>query len=323
MITDFKFADVLAGQVSVSPRPSASHVKAMANQGVTHVFTLQSAKESPREVQEHCTLHGINWVWIELPGANKRIMKSPSTRELISSGLSRAKDFLENRAKLVIHCAAGIHRTGVFLYALLRICGRCPEETLDTILAIRQVTWERCGQFRIQVAEQIAQRFIEKQANEFPVPLASSLQALRSAEVYLWAESYLTLEGLLVLELCFTDNTISRCYPLDEIVVRADYRALRAALGEEWFAAKLAGVHRDVEPKDIQREERRLVAAVKEVGSVTAVAGRHADLELTFMQHFLPTVHSLVQSSPVIYPCDIDLTTCASVLMAQLSKCAP
>ena len=54
---------------------------------------------------------------------------------------------------MLVHCAAGIHRTGVFAYSLLRATGRTPKDTMLKILQLREVTHRGVGKDRVEGAE--------------------------------------------------------------------------------------------------------------------------------------------------------------------------
>ena len=54
---------------------------------------------------------------------------------------------------VLVHCAAGIHRTGVFAYSLLRATGLSGKNAMAKILAIREVTHRGVGQVRIEGAD--------------------------------------------------------------------------------------------------------------------------------------------------------------------------
>lgn len=44
--------------------------------------------------------------------------------------------------RIIVHCSAGLHRTGVYLYVLLRVLGDTPEEALEKLGASREQTFE-------------------------------------------------------------------------------------------------------------------------------------------------------------------------------------
>ena len=55
----------------------------------------------------------------------------------------------------MIHCAAGVHRTGTTTYTLLRWSGMQPNEAMDALLHIRKETHKGVGDWRIELAENI------------------------------------------------------------------------------------------------------------------------------------------------------------------------
>ena len=59
-----------------------------------------------------------------------------------------------NKIVLFIHCAAGIHRTGTILYTILRVCGESKTEAVEAIKYIRMDTFNKCGNNRLNYAEE-------------------------------------------------------------------------------------------------------------------------------------------------------------------------
>ncbi len=53
----------------------------------------------------------------------------------------------------MLHCAAGIHRTGIVTYTLLRMTGLSPKESFECIEGIREDTAKGVGEWRIKLAE--------------------------------------------------------------------------------------------------------------------------------------------------------------------------
>ncbi len=60
---------------------------------------------------------------------------------------------LDNEETVLIHCAAGIHRTGVFTYTLLRMDGKGQKEAYDSLKLAREDTHRGVGDWRIKLAE--------------------------------------------------------------------------------------------------------------------------------------------------------------------------
>ena len=55
----------------------------------------------------------------------------------------------------VLHCAAGIHRTGTMAYTLLRMSGYQPDEAVQGLLVMRADTHNGVGDWRIELAEKV------------------------------------------------------------------------------------------------------------------------------------------------------------------------
>ena len=53
----------------------------------------------------------------------------------------------------MLHCAAGIHRTGTLAYTLLRMSGYSEEDSLAGLLTMREDTHKGVGAHRIEIAE--------------------------------------------------------------------------------------------------------------------------------------------------------------------------
>ncbi len=62
---------------------------------------------------------------------------------------------LENGETILVHCAAGIHRTGLATYGTLRMLGHSPETCKKIIGDIRMVTLNECGEARFNKCEHL------------------------------------------------------------------------------------------------------------------------------------------------------------------------
>ena len=56
---------------------------------------------------------------------------------------------LEHEHRVLVHCAAGIHRTGTVSYSLLRMDGKDGKEAYETLKVMRQETYDGVGDWRI------------------------------------------------------------------------------------------------------------------------------------------------------------------------------
>jgi len=143
--------------------PSGSHltvwgrlkptlIKKIAKEGCTHLVSILGTKEKPQSIGTTCKEVNITWIWLDVPGAKQETLLDH--KQLFIDGLNKALDALRKPGrKLCIHCAAGIHRTGTFTYALLRNLGYHPDEANELLYEIRPVTQRQIGQFRMDFAE--------------------------------------------------------------------------------------------------------------------------------------------------------------------------
>jgi hypothetical protein len=90
-----RLVSVGGGAAALTHRPKLKALPAMRAAGVTHLVTLLSASEGAPAV-----------------GAAAR-----------AAGLAALSNLIAAGAHVAVHCSAGIHRTGMFGYALLRTCG--------------------------------------------------------------------------------------------------------------------------------------------------------------------------------------------------------
>ena len=60
---------------------------------------------------------------------------------------------MSGEQNIVLHCAAGVHRTGTIAYTLLRMSGYSPDESLAALKTMREETHKQVGDHRIEIAE--------------------------------------------------------------------------------------------------------------------------------------------------------------------------
>lgn len=92
--------------------------------------------------------------------------------------LPRLSQLLDEGASLLIHCSAGIHRTGTVAYGLLRWRGESWEEAMELIGQMRLVTLNEVGEKRLRCGDAIAR--------VVPGPPTAWLQALQEFISQFW-----------------------------------------------------------------------------------------------------------------------------------------
>lgn len=146
----------LNGALALGPRPRLKRLADYQRQGVTHIWTLLAEHEGAREIERATLKAGLQWLW--LPLANG---KPPEAALLptINACFSQCLDDLEKGAVIYLHCSAGIHRTGMVIYAFFRYAGLSRDEALVHLKNMREVThegaFEGAGEQRLAWADQV------------------------------------------------------------------------------------------------------------------------------------------------------------------------
>ena len=123
------------GRVTAAGAPGRGRLQQWAAQGATSVLTLQRTDEHRAELPAWCAEAGLNWQHLPLSG---RRLERPTDRESIAQIPALLAEMAGR--SLVVHCSAGLHRTGVCLYLLLRHSGASPAAALEQIAAARPLT---------------------------------------------------------------------------------------------------------------------------------------------------------------------------------------
>merc|ERR1712060_334461 len=96
--------------------------------------------------------------WVELNGANQALMTAPKTLKYLRRRVKELMQKLQEQEHVcLIHCAAGIHRTGTLGFTLLRLGSEGTMSKADAYLALktlREDTHRGVGDWRIDLADQ-------------------------------------------------------------------------------------------------------------------------------------------------------------------------
>ena len=131
---------VEGGRITASGAPGRRKLATWAESGVTDVVTLQRADEHAAWLPGACEAAGLTWHHYPLSG---RRLERRSDQETLAA-LPRLLDVLraDPPRSVIVHCSAGLHRTGICLYILLRSAGHSPEAAVSAIEAARPLTAE-------------------------------------------------------------------------------------------------------------------------------------------------------------------------------------
>jgi hypothetical protein len=145
----------VAGSLSMAlwHRPTRSQLADRRAEGCTHVVSLLSARERPDEIGSWCRALGMTWLPLTMDGAH--VTRLAAARHGLLAHVAAVAQLAKAEApvRLLVHCAAGIHRTGVFGYLLLRTLGRDPAAALADLFRVRLATGRGVGRNRLELAE--------------------------------------------------------------------------------------------------------------------------------------------------------------------------
>jgi protein-tyrosine phosphatase len=152
-VTPPPLVPVGGGALALTHRPKRKALAAWKASGVTHVVTLLTEREGARDIGAAVADAGVSWLWIPMDGA--KVPDAARTEELLPA-LNEVAAILARGGCVVVHCSAGIHRTGMFGYALLRRLGLVPEEAHATLVALRAETAAGVGAERLAWGDNVA-----------------------------------------------------------------------------------------------------------------------------------------------------------------------
>jgi protein-tyrosine phosphatase len=141
------------GRLAIFHRPKVALLDSLQKNGCTHVLTLLSENEQAGKLGRAAEKVGLAWLWVPLPNGDPLPKaRSDEFRALFAS----LTQILVEGGSILIHCSAGIHRTGMITNGLLRFMGLSEEEAKTALLQMRQVTHDGVGAHRLQWGEQFA-----------------------------------------------------------------------------------------------------------------------------------------------------------------------
>jgi len=124
-----------------------THIAALKKNGCSHLVTLLSHKENAEQIGSAAKAADIGWIWLPLVNGDP---PEVSDMERIHEGIHNMATLLTaENVSLMIHCSAGIHRTGMITNALLRYLGLSAEDSLKKIGLSREHTAAEVGEHRL------------------------------------------------------------------------------------------------------------------------------------------------------------------------------
>lgn len=137
-----EWIEIEGGRLGASGAPGRGGIAYWQSIGATGVITLLRDNEMRnKNIEEQCREHGL--VWLHLPLEGRRSFAQPSIEDRNSIlQIPQVVNWLRSGRSVIVHCAAGMHRTGFVCYLTLRLAGLSCSESLDKVREMRPVTYE-------------------------------------------------------------------------------------------------------------------------------------------------------------------------------------
>jgi len=133
-----RWSELCEVEFSAAGAPGRRRFEAWLRASVTHVVTMQRGDEMPDWLPGACEEHGV--VWEHFPLSGKRL-EAPEDAGELARLFDHARGF-EPGARVVVHCSAGLHRTGLALFMIGRALGLEATRALEFVSAARALTGE-------------------------------------------------------------------------------------------------------------------------------------------------------------------------------------
>jgi protein-tyrosine phosphatase len=118
---------------------------------------LLHENEGARQIGTQTQQAGMDWVWF--PFSASKPHGQYDTIKVLQL-YNQLQVILNAGGKIYIHCSAGIHRTGMVTYGLLRYLGYKKIDALQMLRALREITVAQVGADRLQWGDSYATKKI-------------------------------------------------------------------------------------------------------------------------------------------------------------------
>ncbi len=143
------------GALAIGPRPGKRSYPVLEHRGCTAVLSLLSESEGALDLRDEALARGWAWHWLPLAGAEPPAEKHDAhyRREL-----EALVEVIRGGQRMYVHCAAGLHRTGMITSALLLIAEGEAVDLAARIHELRPMTAQELREDRVAWARRVTGR---------------------------------------------------------------------------------------------------------------------------------------------------------------------
>jgi protein-tyrosine phosphatase len=154
------FVTIGQGKIALRGKPGRKFYEALPYLDCSRVVTLLSEHEGGLEVGEQVKERGVQWTWIPLEDGKYPLREAYAR---LRDGMIGLSDNLDKGESLMIHCAAGIHRTGMLTYGLLRYRGYSTDDAMRMIAQMRQHTHDGLQAKQMKWGEDVVRELMQSE----------------------------------------------------------------------------------------------------------------------------------------------------------------
>ena len=122
--------------------------------GLNAILSCIIPNEKPQLIETKAKECGMEFFNIPFKKAKPFSLEKPETKEMLIKQIKKMYDALiSQNLTILVHCAAGVRRTGIIVYCLLRLNGETKQSALEIILKLREETRNGIGDYRIEYSE--------------------------------------------------------------------------------------------------------------------------------------------------------------------------
>jgi hypothetical protein len=149
---DVNLQPVAGGFIAIGHKPGGKlPFDGLKKIGITVIITLLQESEGAAAIGQQTEKAGMQWLWFPFSASMTHIHDLSA----LSNFLKQVQQLLASGEKLYLHCSAGIHRTGMMAYAIMRYAGQSREEAKRNLEVLRLVTAQQVGQERLDWADKV------------------------------------------------------------------------------------------------------------------------------------------------------------------------